>query len=233
MFRQLPIIYPVTSGATTPQTTANDPQFASILRLVEAAVAAKVSLFQIREKALPARVLFELVTRAVEMVRGSETRLLVNDRSDIARAGGADGVHLTSQSLPADVVRRIYGPEFLIGVSTHSVDEARMARIKGADFVVFGPVFETESKRAFGPPQGVDKLRDVIRELRTPPWSAATRRRFGPALRAQPFPVIAIGGITLDNAKACFEAGASGIAGISLFGDPNRLPLIVKSVRDE
>lgn len=200
MFRQLPIIYPITSGTTTLQTTANDPQFVSILRLVEASVAAKLPLVQIREKALHARVLFELVVRAVEIVRGSETRLLVNDRSDIARAGGADGVHLTGQSLPADVVRRIYGPEFLIGVSTHSLEEARIARIKGADFVVFGPVFETESKRAFGAPQGVEKLREVCVELGD-------------------FPVIAIGGITPENAKGCLRAGASGIAGISLFNE--------------
>ena len=200
MFRQLPIIYPITSGSTTAQTTVNDPRFVSILRLLEAAVAARIPLFQIREKALHARVLFELVERAVEIVRGSETRLLVNDRSDIARAGGADGVHLTGQSLPADVVRRIYGPEFLIGVSTHSLEEARIARIKGADFVVFGPVFETASKRAFGAPQGLEKLREVCSEL-------------------PEFPVIAIGGITLDNAKACLEAGASGIAGISLFNE--------------
>ena len=200
MSRQLPTIYPITSGTTTPETTADDPQFLSILRLVEAAVAANVPLLQIREKALHARVLFELVVRAVEIVRGSETRLLVNDRSDIARAGGADGVHLTGHSLPADVVRRIFGPDFLIGVSTHSVEEARMARIGGADFVVFGPVFETESKRAFGPPQGLERLREVCSELGG-------------------FPVIAIGGITLENAKDCLRAGASGIAGISLFNE--------------
>ena len=200
MSRQLPTIYPITSGTTTPETTADDPQFLSILRLVEAAVAVNVPLLQIREKALHARVLFELVVRAVEIVRGSETRLLVNDRSDIARAGGADGVHLTGHSLPADVVRRIFGPDFLIGVSTHSVEEARMARIGGADFVVFGPVFETESKRAFGPPQGLERLREVCSELGG-------------------FPVIAIGGITLENAKDCLRAGASGIAGISLFNE--------------
>lgn len=200
MPRQLPTIYPITSGATTAQTTPDDPQFLNVLRLVEAAVAARVPLFQIREKALPARVLFQLVVRAVEITRGRETRMLVNDRSDIARAAGADGVHLTSESLPADVVRRIYGEDFLIGVSTHSLEEARIARIKGADFVVFGPVFETESKRVFGPPQGLEKLREVCSELRE-------------------FPVIAIGGITLDNAKACLEAGASGIAGISLFNE--------------
>jgi thiamine-phosphate pyrophosphorylase len=159
-------------------------------------------------------VLFELVVRAVEIVRGSETRLLVNDRSDIARAGGADGVHLTSQSLPAEVVRRIYGPEFLIGVSTHSLEAARAARTSGADFVVFGPVFETESKRAFGAPQGLEKLQETALELRE-------------------FPVIAIGGMTLENVKACLDAGASGVAGISLFNDAERMALVCESIRDE
>jgi thiamine-phosphate pyrophosphorylase len=189
----LPITYPITSGKTTPQTISDT------LRFVRAAVEAEVVLLQIREKSLPARVLYELATRAAEITRGSKTRLLVNDRADIARAAGADGVHLTSQSLPAGVVRRTFGSEFLIGVSTHSLDEARAARDGGADFVVFGPVFETESKRGFGAPQGLDKLRQVADELRG-------------------FPVLAIGGISLENAGACFDAGASGVAAISLFG---------------
>ncbi|HKY42530.1 MAG TPA: thiamine phosphate synthase, partial [Pyrinomonadaceae bacterium] len=172
----------------------------------------KVPLFQIREKALSARVLFELTARAAEITRGSETRLLVNDRSDIARAAGADGVHLTSQSLPAEVVRKTYGARFLIGVSTHSLDEARAARAGGADFVVFGPVFETESKLAFGAPQGLSRLGEVTSELR-------------------PFPVVAIGGITLENAGACFEAGASGVAAIRLLNDAERLSSIVEAIR--
>jgi thiamine-phosphate pyrophosphorylase len=189
----LPITYPITSGKTTPQTISDT------LRFVRAVVEAEVVLLQIREKSLPARVLYELATRAAEITRDSKTRLLVNDRADIARAAGADGVHLTSQSLPAGVVRRTFGSEFLIGVSTHSLDEARAARDGGADFVVFGPVFETESKRGFGAPQGLDKLRQVADELRG-------------------FPVLAIGGISLENAGACFDAGASGVAAISLFG---------------
>ena len=204
MSLELPIIYPITSGATrTPDV---------ILPLVEAAVAAKVPLFQIREKLLPARVLYEITERAVEITCGSDTRLLVNDRSDIARAAGADGVHLTSKSLRAEVVRKIYGPEFLIGVSTHSLDEARAARTGGADFVVFGPVFETESKREFGAPQGLNRLEEVTGELRG-------------------FPVVAIGGITLDNARACFEAGASGVAAIRLLNDTTRMASIVEAIR--
>jgi len=194
----VPIIYPITSGKTSPQTTPDDPQFSEILRLVRAAVDADVPLVQIREKSLHARVLYELVARAAEITRGSKTRLLVNDRSDIARATGADGVHLTTQSLPAEVVRNIFGAEFLIGVSTHSLDEARAARVGGADFVVFGPVFETESKRAYGKPQGLDKLAEVTRALGE-------------------FPVVAIGGVTLDNVDECFQAGARGIAAIGMF----------------
>jgi thiamine-phosphate pyrophosphorylase len=132
------------------------------------------------------------------LTRGTATRLFVNDRFDVARAAGADGVQLTSLSLPPRVVREACDDEFLIGASTHSLETAREARDGGADFVVFGPVFETESKLAYGPPQGLEKLREVTKAL-------------------DGFPVIAIGGITLDNAQSCFEAGASGIAAIRLF----------------
>jgi len=191
----LPIIYPITSGKTSPEY---------ILRLVRAAVDAEIPLFQIREKEFSARVLFELVARAAELTRGSKTRLLVNDRSDIARAAGADGVHLTTHSLPVDVVRKTCGEDFVIGVSTHSLDEALLARSAGADFVVFGPVFETESKRVYGPPQGLDKLREVTRELGE-------------------FAVVAIGGITLENAGDCFRAGASGVAAIRLLNDAENI----------
>jgi thiamine-phosphate pyrophosphorylase len=186
----VPVLYPITGG---------NPD---ILRLVRAAVDAEVPLFQIREKALSGRALYEVVVCAVSITRGSRTRLLVNDRVDVARAAGADGVHLTAQSLPADVVRSTCGLEFLIGVSTHSREEALAARAGSADFVVFGPVFDTESKRGFGPPQGLDKLREVARALNG-------------------FPVLAIGGITLDNIPACLAAGAHGVAGISLFQNPD------------
>jgi thiamine-phosphate pyrophosphorylase len=93
------------------------------------------------------------------------------------------------------------GEEFVIGVSTHSLESACAARDGGADFVVFGPVFETESKRAYGPPQGLEKLHEVATAL-------------------QDFPVLAIGGVTIDNAERCFEVGASGFAGISWFNRP-------------
>ena len=195
----LPIVYPITSGNNHPD----------ILRLVRAAVDAEVPLFQIREKLLSARVLFEFVARAAEITHGSKTRLLVNDRSDIARAAGADGVHLTAQSLPVAVVRKTCGAEFLIGVSTHSLAEAQAARDAGADFVVFGPVFETESKRAYGAPQGLEKLREVTRALGE-------------------FPVVAIGGITLENFSECFEAGARGIAAIRMLNTAENMDRIYR-----
>jgi thiamine-phosphate pyrophosphorylase len=207
-----PIIYPLTSGTTTSRTTANDPQFLNILRLLEAAVAAEVPLFQIREKSLSARVLFELTVRAASLTSGTGTRLLVNDRADVAREGGADGVHLTTTSLPAAVVREKFGSGFLIGVSTHLREEVRAAQSSGADFAVFGPVFDTESKRIFGEPKGLEKLREVTAE-------------------AGDFPVVAIGGITLDNVAECFAAGASGIAAIRLFSDSERLSSIVEVIK--
>jgi len=195
----LPIIYPITSGK-------------NILELVEAAVAARVPLFQIREKQLSGRALYELTTRALEITRGTETRLLINDRSDIASAAGASGVHLTTQSLPASVVRNIYGPEFLIGVSTHSREEALAAQAGGADFIVFGPVFETQSKREFGEPQGLERLQELTSELRD-------------------FPVVAIGGIRLENVEACFAAGASGVAAIRLLNDAGGMVSVVEVIR--
>jgi thiamine-phosphate pyrophosphorylase len=109
-------------------------------------------------------------------------------------------VHLTTRSLPASVVRQACGEDFLIGVSTHSLETALDARAEGADFVVFGPVFETESKRAFGPPQGLEKLREVTSGLTG-------------------FPVVAIGGVNLENVEECFKAGASGVAAIRLFNE--------------
>jgi thiamine-phosphate pyrophosphorylase len=145
-------------------------------------------------------VLYELTTRAATIAKGSTTRLLVNDRFDVARAAGASGVHLTARSLPASIVRQICGEDFLIGVSTHSLDEASNARAEGADFAVFGPVFETPSKQIYGAPHGLEKLREVTNAL-------------------EGFPVLAIGGINLDNAAECIRAGASGIAGISLFNE--------------
>jgi thiamine-phosphate pyrophosphorylase len=200
----LPIIYLITTGKTHSKTTPEDQQFLSVLQQINSAVAATVSLIQIREKSLSTRVLYELTRRASLIVRETPTKLLVNDRFDVALAAGADGVHLTSSSISADVVRQTCGTQFLVGVSTHSLEETRSAKYGGADFVVFGPVFETESKRAFGEPQGVKKLREAVDD-------------------SEGLPVIAIGGISSEHVSECFEAGAKGIAAISLLNDSSNL----------
>jgi len=207
-----PIIYLVTSGATTPATTPESNDFARILTLVEAAVAAQIPLLQLREKQLSARVLYELATRAAKITRGTSTRLLINDRSDIARAAGADGVHLAGGSLTADVMRETYGNEFIIGVSTHSLEQVLAAHNAGGDFVVLGPVFETESKRGFGEPLGLEKLSEA-------------------ASAVDEFPILAIGGVALENVAECFRAGAAGVAAIRLFNDEERLGTVAEEIR--
>ena len=196
-----PILYLITRGATNEATRPEDPEFAQVLNQISAAVTARVDLIQIREKQLTARVLFELVSEAGKLTRGANTRLLVNDRADIAATAGADGVHLSTRSLDVATTRRTFGAKFLIGASTHSLPEAGSAYEQGADFAVFGPVFKTESKLQFGSPKGLDELAQVARAVAG-------------------FPVLGLGGVSRLNAAACLAAGASGIAGISLFDKP-------------
>ncbi|MFL6231194.1 MAG: thiamine phosphate synthase [Pyrinomonadaceae bacterium] len=207
-----PASYLVSPGATTPETTPASGDFQRVLALVRAAVAARVDLIQLREKLLRPRVLYELAARSAEITHGTRTRLLVNDRADVARAAGADGVHLTTRSLEAATVRASFGGDFLIGVSSHTAEEARAARDGGADFVVFGPVFDTPSKRGYGSPIGLESLGAAASAL-------------------APLPVFAIGGVTRDNFRQVILAGARGVAAIRLFGDPSKLGEVVEELR--
>lgn len=208
-----PITYLITAGATTEQTLIHNEECARLLAHVSRAVEAGVSLVQLREKNLTARSLYELAVRAAEITRSSTTRLLVGDRADIARASGADGVHLTTRSLDASVVRHTFGKDFLIGVSTHSHIEAQTARDGGADFATFGPVFDTPSKREYGAPVGLDSLREAAHAL-------------------EGFPLIALGGISLQNMNEALQAGASGIAAIRLFEDADNCREAVRRLKD-
>ncbi|MGZ8844287.1 MAG: thiamine phosphate synthase, partial [Pyrinomonadaceae bacterium] len=140
-----PILYLITRGATTEATTPESAEFQDILNQISAAVDAEIDLIQVREKKLSARFLFELAERAVELVQGKATQVLINDRADIAAGAGASGVHLTTQSLEPSIIKKSFEDKLLIGASTHSLDEARRARDQGADFIVFGPVFPTSS----------------------------------------------------------------------------------------
>jgi thiamine-phosphate pyrophosphorylase len=207
-----PASYLVSPGATTPLTTPASADFQRLLALVRAATQARVDLIQLREKLLRPRVLYELAVRAADITRGTQTRLLVNDRADIASASGADGVHLATRSLEARIVRATFGREFLIGVSTHTLEEATAARDGGADFVVFGPVFDTPSKRELGSPVGLESLSVVARAL-------------------APLPVFAIGGVTRENTRRVINAGARGVAAIRLFGDAANLREVSEEIR--
>lgn len=209
---QQPLIYLITGGETTSETSPTSQNYKSVLRLVESATQAGVDLIQIREKQLSAAVLYQLTESAAAITRGTATRLLVNDRSDIARAAGADGVHLTTSSLPADVVRNTFGNDFLIGVSTHSLSEAIKAREDSADFLVFGPVFATSSKQQYGQPLGAEELAKVASSLK-------------------PFPVLALGGVTPERVADCFRAGAAGIAAITMLSAPIGLRDVVNEIR--
>ena len=209
----VPLIYLITNGQTNSRTTEDSDEFRSVLELAEAAVDAGLDLFQIREKSLTTAVLYSLASAVARITRGSHTRLLINDRSDVAASAGADGVHLTGESLSPAVVRRTFGEDFLIGVSTHSGEQALSARDAGADFVVFGPVFDTASKQQYGEPQGLNQLAGV-------------------AAAIAPFPVLALGGVTVERVSDCLQAGASGVAGISMLSDRSRLQAIGDEIRE-
>ena len=188
-----PLVYAITDGRGTDDLFPDT--LVKITRQVAEAVDEDVSMVQIREKHLSGRHLFELASACVAITRGSRTNLLINDRADIASAAGADGVHLTGTSIPASVVRSSFGSDLLIGVSTHTGEEALAARREGADFVVYGPVFETPGK---GSPIGTGQLNLLCSAL-------------------APFPVIALGGIDAMNCGTVIRAGVAGVAGIRSF----------------
>lgn len=176
---------------------------AGVLGKIRAAGAAGVDWVQIREKDLSGRELLELTREAVAL-DGGVTRVIVNDRLDVALAAGAAGVHLGRESLGArDVARWCrdgHAPgDFVVGVSCHSLEEAREAESAGAAYIFFGPVFDTPSKRGMGEPQGVARLGEICRSMA--------------------IPVLAIGGVSEANAAECIRAGAAGIAAIRMFQD--------------
>jgi len=158
-----------------------------------------VDWIQIREKDLPGRQLAELARKALQRVP-QDCRILLNDRVDVAIAVAAGGVHLGEKSISVADARRLIGAHgglgtFLAGASTHSLEAALANEKQGADYLVFGPVFETPSKA--GPWQGLQQLEKVCRSISVP--------------------VVAIGGITQENAQQCLDHGAAGVAAIRMF----------------
>jgi len=182
-----------------------------LLPAIQEALEAGIDLIQIREKDLPTPELWRLVDAAVEAARGvgngaggatagGGARIVVNDRLDIALAAGAQGVHLGGRSMRPGQVRAVIPaaePAFWVGVSCHSSADVLAAEIAGADYAMLGPIFETPSKLSYGPPLGLSILKEAVRQRR--------------------IPVLALGGITPERVRACLQAGAAGIAGISIF----------------
>jgi thiamine-phosphate pyrophosphorylase len=178
---------------------------------------AGVDCLQLRERHLSARQLEKLAAEAVRIVQqaGSQTKLLVNSRVDVALAAGADGVHLRSNDMAASEARAIWEKssgrtDCVIGVSCHSLQDVLSAEGHGADFAVFGPVFGKQGSS--DPPVGLNALARVVG--RGQPVDRKVEA--GQTLR---MPVIALGGVSVANARECVEAGAAGIAGIRLFQD--------------
>lgn len=184
MMRSIPRLYVVTDR----QQTAGRP----LEEVVAATACGGAGMVQLREKDLTARELYELGSRLQNLLAPHRIPLLINDRLDVAQALDAAGVHLAGHSLPPSQARRVMGPNKLIGVSTHSLHDARQATDEGADFIVFGPVFDTPSKRQYGAPQGLQRLTEVVARVTCP--------------------VIAIGGIDTDNLPQVLQTGAHGVA---------------------
>jgi thiamine-phosphate pyrophosphorylase len=221
--RKNPILCYVTERRTLP-VRAGDAAETALVEKIAAIAAAGVDWVQIREKDLPGRQLATLTCEAIARTRalGSNhaSRIVVNDRVDVAIEKGAAGAHLGESGLPvAEVARWVSSKvfvgtkrDFLIGASCHSQESAIAAVRDGANYIFFGPVFATPSKAQFGEPQGLKKLAAVCGEVS--------------------IPVIAIGGITVENAGECASAGAAGIAAIRLFQDATDPAQVVATLKN-
>ena len=179
---------------------------------VDECLAAGLRAVQLREKDLGPQELLSLARKIRESTSRHGARLFVNDRADVALAVGANGAHRTGSSLPVSTLRSISPPGFLIGASVHSVADARAAEPEGADFLFFGPIYDTPSKRRYGPPQGLAALERVASAVR--------------------LPVFAIGGVTPARVAELQRAGASGVAAIGAVLGAERPGDAVKSFLD-
>ena len=208
-----PILCYVTDRRSLPLSTSTDAH-QLLFDSVERAAAADVDWIQLREKDFSGKEWEELVVESLRRIAlvGSSCRILVNDRLDVALACGAGGVHLSENGIPvSDACRlrdeffssRSEKPDFLIGVSCHSLGASLGAARAGADYIYFSPIFNTPSKANYGPPQGIDRLAAIC--------------------RAVAIPVIAIGGMSAENAVSCLQAGAAGVAAIRMFQESVKL----------
>ncbi|MFZ1702476.1 MAG: thiamine phosphate synthase [Pyrinomonadaceae bacterium] len=203
-----PITYLITEGVVNPENFATASR--KLLDHLRLAVDEGISMIQIREKSLPTRLLCDLASNALGITTSSSTKLLINDRADVAVAVGADGVHLTANSLPADVIRKKFSASLIIGASVHSMNEAKLTAQQGADFAVFAPVFGSPGK---GEPKGIAMLAEICRVVK-------------------PFPILALGGVDETNVEAILDAGGDGFAAIRALNDLASLRTMSKMLKD-
>ncbi len=174
--------------------TLNRPDL-SFQRLTQQLCAGGVRLLQLRVKQQPTRDFISLATAVQRICRDSQCTLIINDRVDVALAVEADGVHLGQEDLPLTAARKIVGSEKIIGVSTHTAQQALTAEQEGADYIGFGPLFGTTTKATGYTARGLEQLRGVRQQVR--------------------IPIVAIGGITAERAPSALQAGADAVAIIS------------------
>jgi thiamine-phosphate pyrophosphorylase len=208
-----PILCYVTDRRSLPLSTSADAD-RLLLQTVERAAAAGVDWIQLREKDYSGKEWEDLVRESLRRVAaaGAATRVFVNDRLDVALACGAGGIHLSENGIPiaeaCHFAEQYFSScgrqrDFLVGASCHSLGAAVGAARAGADYIYFSPIFKTPSKANYGPPQGLQRLAAVCSVVAVP--------------------VLAIGGITADNAASCLAAGAAGVAAIRLFQESPEL----------
>jgi len=192
----LPKVYPITD------TQLSGLSHAEQVRLL---ISGGATVIQIRDKRASPRELYQQAAAALQVARAHDAKLIINDRVDIALAVKADGVHLGQTDIPVAAARQLLGQAAIIGFSTHNLVQARLAMTLPIDYLAFGPIFETATKQNPDPIAGLDALRDVRASIGS-------------------LPMVAIGGITLENGAAVLMAGADALATISeLVADPARI----------
>ena len=162
--------------------------------VARAGIAGGARVIQLRGKSMPVRELYTVAVRLREITADAGVLFIVNDSVELALASHADGVHLGQDDMPLEMARRLMGPDRIIGVSTHSVRQATVAEAGGADYIGFGPIYQTSTKDA-GEPKGPDGIREVREKVK--------------------IPIVAIGGINAGNVREVIAAGADAVAVIS------------------
>ena len=196
MVFQLPKVYPIT-----------DPDLSGLSHAdqIDRLIAGGATLIQLRDKHAAPRDFYRQAEASLKIARQHNVRLIINDRVDVALALRADGIHLGQTDMPVEVARRLLGDRAIVGVSTHNLEQAKLAANMPVDYVAFGPIFKTSTKENPDPIAGLEALRGL--------------RTIVGAL-----PVVAIGGITLANAEEAWRAGADAVSSIAaLVSDPSRI----------